>query len=123
MSTIRFNAKLFKIGSWTLLRLPEDASAKLPSRGMVMANGAINGSTFQTALEPDGRKSHWFRVDEAMRKDAHLDAGDTVEVTIEPVKEWPEPKVSADLKEALTADPKAYSLWKVITSMARWDWI
>jgi hypothetical protein len=34
MSTIRFEAKLFKIGSWTLLKLPKSASARLPSRGM-----------------------------------------------------------------------------------------
>jgi hypothetical protein len=36
MSTIHFEAKLFTIGSWTILRLPESASAKLPSRGMTM---------------------------------------------------------------------------------------
>jgi len=30
MGTIRFEAKLFRVGSWTLLKLPERASAKLP---------------------------------------------------------------------------------------------
>ena len=29
MPTIRFEAKLSKIGSWTLLRVPKSASAKL----------------------------------------------------------------------------------------------
>lgn len=58
MSTISFNAKLFKIGSWTLCRLPKSASAKLPSRGMTMVAGTINGFRFQAALEPDGIGSH-----------------------------------------------------------------
>jgi hypothetical protein len=52
-STIRFSAKLFrpkateKIGSWTLLTLPKSASAKLPSRGMTMVEGTINGFPFR----------------------------------------------------------------------------
>ena len=37
MPTIRFEVKLFKINSWTILRLPESASAKLPSRGELVA--------------------------------------------------------------------------------------
>ncbi len=32
MSEVRFEARLVKIGSLTLLRLPKGASAKLPSR-------------------------------------------------------------------------------------------
>ena len=42
MSTIHFEATLFTINSWTILRLPENASAKLPSRGMTMVSGTIN---------------------------------------------------------------------------------
>jgi len=123
MSTIRFEAKLFKIGSWTLLRLPESASAKLPSRGMTMVEGTINGFRFQVALEPDGKGSHWFRVDKTMREEAFADAGDTVTLAIEPVREWSEPNVPADLKKALEASPQAYTLWMDITPIARWDWI
>jgi hypothetical protein len=55
MSTIHFEAKLFEINSWIILRLPEDASEKLPSRGMTMVSGTINGVPFKTLLEPDGR--------------------------------------------------------------------
>jgi bacteriocin resistance YdeI/OmpD-like protein/uncharacterized protein DUF1905 len=123
MSTIRFEDKLFKIGSWALLRLPQSASAKLPSRGMTMVKGTINGFRFQAALEPDGKGSHWFNVEETMLKDAGADAGDTVALEIESTKEWPEPKVPADLKTALAAAPQAHTLWMDITPMARWDWI
>lgn len=123
MSTIRFEAKLFKIGSWTVLRLPKSASAKLPSRGMTMVAGTINSFRFQAALEPDGQGSHWFRVDKSMSKAIGAVAGDTVMLAIEPVKEWSEPKVPADLKDALAVAPQAQVLWREITPMARWDWI
>lgn len=123
MSTIRFEANLFKIGSGTLLRLPKSASAKLPSRGITMVKGTINGSHFQAALEPDGKGSHWFRVDETMREAAGANAGDAVMLAIEPAREWPEPKVPEDLKIALAAAPQAHTLWMDITPMARWDWI
>jgi hypothetical protein len=123
MSTIRFDASLFKIGSWTLLRLPKSASAKLPSRGMTMVQGTVNGFRFQAALEPDGKGSHWFRVDKTMSKAIGADAGETVTLEIEPVKEWSEPNVPADLKKALAAAPQAKALWMEITPMARWDWV
>ena len=123
MSTIRFKAKLFKIASWTLLRLPESASAKLPSRGMLMVEGTINGSLFQAALQPDGKGSHWFKVDKTMLEAAGADAGETVTLAIEPTKIWPEPEVPADLKNALAAAPQAHALWMDTTPNARWDWI
>ena len=127
-STIRFSAKWFqpkpneKTASWTLT-LPKNASAKLPSRGMTMVEGTINGFRFQAALEPDGKGSHWFRVDKTMLEAAKADAGDTITLVIEPTKEWSEPEVPEDLKKALSATPQAYTSWKDITPMARWDWI
>jgi len=136
MSAINFNAKLFKIGSWTILRLPEDASAKLPSRGMIMVKGTINlpagkagGIPFKALLEPDGvygqgkKPGHWFRPDKKLLDAASAAAGDTVQVSIAPTKEWIEPEVPEDLKKALSSSPKAEALWKDITPGARWDWI
>src|SRR6266478_897075 len=70
-STIRFSAKLFrpkaneKTGSWTLT-LPKNASANLPSRGRTTAEGTINSFPFRAALEPDGKGSHWLRVNKTM---------------------------------------------------------
>lgn len=123
MPTIRFTAKLFKIGSWTILCVPKNASVKLPSRGMVMIKGTINNYDFQTILEPDGKGSHWFRVDKTLHETAHLKAGDTAVLAIESTSEWLEPTVPTDLKIALNTAPGAYALWTHITPMARWDWI
>lgn len=123
MAAIRFKAKLFTIGTWTILRVPEKASARLPSRGQTMVEGTINDFPFRTPLEPDGMWSHWFRVDKAMLKAAKAAAGDTVTIAITPIKEWLEPDMPADLESALETAPQAHTLWQQITPMARWEWI
>jgi hypothetical protein len=123
MSTIRFETTPLKIGDWTILRLPESASAKLPSRGMTLVEGTINGFRSKIVLEPDGKGSHWFKVDSDLRKVADIDAVSMVTITVEPSKAWPEPEVPADLNEALASDSQANALWVKITPMARWDWL
>jgi hypothetical protein len=71
--TIRVGAKLFrpkkteKIGSWALLTLPKNATAKLPSRSMTMVEGTINSFPFRPALEPNGKGGRWFKVSKALR--------------------------------------------------------
>jgi hypothetical protein len=122
MSIIHFEATPLKIGDWTILRLPENVSAKLPSRGMTLVEGTINGFRSKIVLEPDGMGSHWFRVDSALREAAGIDAGSAVMMAVESSKEWPEPEVPADLNKALASDPRANALWVKITPMARWDW-
>ena len=122
--TIRFDATLHAIGKSTLLRLPEKASVKLPSRGQVAVQGTINGHRFQTVLEPDGNFGHWMRIDRKLRDTTALSAGDTATLELESVKDWPEPSVPQDLKTALAAAPqKIQGLWREITPMARWEWV
>lgn len=125
MAHISFTTTLFKIGSWTILKLPESASAKLPSRGQAMVNATINGHTFVTPLEPDGMNSHWLRVEPTVRKAAHIAAGDNVSVTMTviPNKEWPEPPVPKDFMDAILADSKAHDVWQHATPMAHWEWV
>ena len=123
MPTIKFQGKLTAIGSQTILRLPKAASSKLPSRGMSMVEATLNGRAFQAPLEPDGKGSHWFRITDAMLKSAKAGLGDSVCVEMEPMAQWPEPKVPADVAEALASDPEARRLWMDITPLARWDWI
>lgn len=126
---IPFKTKLIEINDWTILHVPEDASAQLPSRGMIMVKGTLNGVPFKTLLEPDGRylsdqkPSHWFRPDVQLLKDARAKVGDTVSVELEPTKEWIEPELPADVQKALNSSAKAKAIWNDITPMARWDWI
>jgi len=126
--TVRFSAKLFrpkaneKTGSWTLT-LPKNASAKLPSRGRTMVEGTINSFPFRGALEPNGKGSHWLRVNKTMRDAAGADAVDTVTVEITRAGEEPESRLPMDLRKALAAAPLAQAGWEDITPMARRDWI
>jgi hypothetical protein len=121
---IKFQSTLRKLGKWTILQLPDDASLKLPSRGQVMVKGTINGYRLNQVLEPDGRWGHWFRVDKKIQNAVSANAGDTVTVEIEPSKDWPEPNIPSDFaKELANASSKVQDLWTKITPMARWEWI
>jgi len=124
MPTILFDAPLYTIDRRTILRLPENASGKLPSRGQVAVQGTINGHAFQTVLEPDGYFGHWMGIDGKLQRAAALVAGETATLEIQPRKDWPEPTVPQDLKAALAAAPqKIQDLWTAITPMARWEWV
>src|SRR5947199_1472751 len=127
---IRFKAKLFrpaeseKADSWTFLILPKNASAKLPSRGMTAIEGTLNGFPVQAALEPDGQKSHWLKVDRKLSTAAGADAGDVVTLEIAPAGKETEPEVPTDLRKALAAAaPKTRVIWSDITPNARRHWI
>ncbi|HNB41713.1 MAG TPA: YdeI/OmpD-associated family protein [Anaerolineales bacterium] len=123
MATICFETVPQKVGDWTILVLPKKESAKLPSRGMTLVEGTINGFHSKIVLEPDGKGSHWFKVDARLSKAAGIEKGGMVTMALEPSKEWPEPEVPSDLKKALSSDSAAKALWAEITPMARWDWL
>ncbi len=129
MPTIIFKTKLIEINSWIILHLPEDASAQLPSRGMTMVSGTLNGVPFQTVLEPDGhymssnKPSHWFQPKSELLKKAGVKVGKEVSVTLDAIKEWIEPDIPDDVTQALASSPKAQELWNDLTPLAHWDWI
>ena len=124
MNHIRFDAPLYTIDRHNILRLPQKASANLPSRGQVAVRGKINGHEFQTVLEPDGRAGHGMWVDEGLQRAAGINPGDVATLEIDPTKDWPEPNVPGDLEAALASAPqKIRDLWKDITPMARWEWV
>lgn len=123
-ATIRFAATLDTIDASTIMRLPEQASQRLPSRGQVAVRASMNGHDFRTVLEPDGVRGHWMRVHPALRQAAEVDAGDNLNVTLEATQDWPEPDVPPDLAAALAGAPrKINEIWNDITPMARWEWV
>jgi len=117
---IRFDATLHKMDKWTIVRLPEKASAKLPSRGQVAVQGTINGHEFQTVLEPDGSGGHWMKIDGKLQQIAAVSAGDTTALEIEPTRDWPEPNVPQDFEAALAAAPqKIQDMWEMNSGKRR----
>ena len=125
---IRFNATLLRPATpagagWTFFVLPKAASERLPARSQVAVQGTLGGAGFQATLEPDGKGSHWLKVDKALMAAAGVEAGGTVAVELAPVAREPEPEVPADLRQALAAHPAAKATWDDITALARRDWI
>lgn len=125
---IRFRARLCRPlepagAAWSFLVLPAEASARLPSRSQVSVSGTLAGQPFQATLEPDGRGSHWLRVEPALCGAAAVEAGHDVEVVIAPRAQEPEPQVPDDLEQALQANAQALATWRDITAVARRDWI
>lgn len=122
--TIQFEATVQLLLSSVVIVLPENESLKLSSRGQVSTTVTLNGREFQVVLEPDGRWSHWFRIDKAMQQATDAKVGDTVSVTIVSRKDWPEPTVPEDFASALADAPQnIQEMWHDITPMARWEWI
>jgi Domain of unknown function (DUF1905)/Bacteriocin-protection, YdeI or OmpD-Associated len=121
---IRFEAVLSTLGGTSLVRLPQAASAQLPSRGQVAVHATLGGHPFETVVEPDGRRGHWVRVDSPVRQAAGIASGDIAEVILVVAPDWPEPNVPADLAAALAAAPaRIRDVWEDITPMARWEWV
>ena len=122
--SIGFTGALTTIDDTMLVRLPQEASERLPSRGQVAVTASVDGHDFGTVVEPDGRRGHWIRVDDTLRRATGLAAGDPVEVTLAVAPEWPEPDVPDDLAAALASAPAdVRALWEDITPMARWEWV
>ncbi len=108
---------------WAFVVLPQEASATLPRRGRTTVKGTINGREFQALLEPDGKKSHWLRLDAGLLESAGAVVGEPTQFEIEAVDAEPEPDVPADLAEALATSAEARTTWEATTTIARIDWI
>lgn len=108
---------------WGFVILPAEVSATLPRRGRTTIDGTINGQDFRALLEPDGKKSHWLRIDKELFKAAGVAFGDIAQFEITPVESEPEPDVPPDLREALETSPESLATWNSTTTIARLDWI
>ena len=121
---VRFTARLESVDGVAIVRLPDQASAALPSRGQVAVHAELNGHPCDLVLEPDGRKGHWVRVGPELQQTAGAAPDDPVVVALRPSPVWPEPDVPTDLASALrAADAQVQDLWQSITPMARWEWV
>ncbi|WP_188419618.1 YdeI/OmpD-associated family protein [Oxalicibacterium solurbis] len=125
----RFEARLLHPATsggddcWAFVVLPKNVSATLPRRGRTTVDGTVNGYAFQATLEPDGKRSHWLRLDQELLDAAGMHAGDVAMFEVTPVEREPEPEVPSDLQQALDVSPEALAGWNETTTIARLDWI
>lgn len=128
-SRSQFDAQLLRpaepgdCNAWAFVILPKAASDKLPRRGRVTVEGQINGQYFQALLEPDGKKSHWLKIDEQLLKQVGASIGDVVAFDLSAADQEPEPQLPPELNKALQASPEAQATWQDTTTIARLDWI
>lgn len=119
---ISFETEMIKIGTRNIVVLPLTASEKLPSRGLGMGNVIMNGMTFLSPLEPDGKGSHWFEIEEAKMNDLNMMPGHKLTVTIEPASDWPDPEMPQDLMDAIL-QAELMPQWSKVTVKAKWEWL
>lgn len=86
IATNRFRAPLYAVDRWPLLRLPDAASAELPSRGQVAVRGTLDGHEVQTGLGADGQSGRRVRVDGSLQRAADVTPGNATELEIEATK-------------------------------------
>lgn len=122
-SDVTFTAVTEVLSDRPILRLPQEASDRLPSRGQVAVTGTLDGIEFTTVIEPDGRRGHWISLDEDQWRKLGAREDAVVEVGLTPTKNWPEVAVPADLREALDAAGDLNDVWTGLTPMARWEWV
>ena len=120
--SIFFEAILTKVESRKVIKIPLSLSVELPSRGMVMVQGTMNGVSFQVPLEPDGKGSHWFELSDLLSEDVGVTVGQTVSLSIEPIGEWREPEIPDELMEAIIK-AGLINQWNSVTTKAKWDWL
>lgn len=120
--SILLEGTLSELGGRMIVRIPLEQSKDLPSRGMVMAEGSINGVAFHAPLEPDGKGSHWLEVDAKLREALGAAAGDTVSLELSPAEKWAEPEMPEDIMGAIVRAGLT-DRWEAVTTKARWEWL
>jgi hypothetical protein len=108
---------------WGFVVLPKRVNGLLPRRGRITVNVTVNGYSFQTMLEPDGKLSHWCRLESRVLQEASIAIGDELEFKIEPLPAEPVPKPPKDFAKALKENPSAKRVWDSATPIAQVDWI
>lgn len=122
-ATLSFNPVPYMLQGQLIMRLPDETSKALPSRGQVAVKGRVGNEAFVVVLEPDGNWGHWLRVTDQLQK-AGVRANKETHMEIAPTKDWPEPVVPDDFAKGLERAPqKVKEKWADITPMARWEWI
>lgn len=122
-TAIHCDAAVSSVEGQLILRLSDEASAALPSRGQVAVTGTIDEQSMATVVEPDGRRGHFIKLANVQPKPRGVRAGQQVRLALAPADSWPEPDVPDDLRDALDAAPDLDELWATITPMARWEWV
>lgn len=101
MKTVRFSARIYKLGINPCVDVPERVCAHFGKRGYVPVTGALNGHRIRATLVPKGGGRHRLYINGAMRRRAGVDTGDLVRLSLGLDTASREIRVPADLERAL----------------------
>ncbi|WP_282937867.1 YdeI/OmpD-associated family protein [Paenibacillus sp. RC67] len=124
-----FSAQLIRpegTGTWTYLNVPFDAESHFGTKTHIKVKGTVNHVPYRSTLMLHGNGTHYMVVNQTIREAAGVQAGDTVEVTMEEDTEPRTVEIPDDLLSALDKHDRAgeffsklpYSAQKVYV-----DWI
>lgn len=71
-------------GTWTYLVIPFDTTKEFGTKSQVRVKGTVDGHPYRSTLLPTGDGGHFLVVKSEIRKAIVKEAGETVNVTIEP---------------------------------------
>ncbi|MCS3493931.1 MULTISPECIES: YdeI/OmpD-associated family protein [Micrococcaceae] len=106
-----------------IIRLDQESSDKLPSRGQVAVELLQAHEGHVVVIDPDGRRGHWLALDGQGAPQLLAEAGDQVELTARVARTWPETGIPQDLASALGEAGDLDEMWAGLTAMARWEWV
>jgi hypothetical protein len=124
MSQRKFTVKLRgQEGSQAAVLVPPfDVVEVYQRKGRVPVKGTINGFPFRSSLMNMG-DGHMMVVNAELRAGARCQAGDTVNVAMEPDEEVRTVEVPAYLKKIIDKDAKAKAFWSKLSFTHRKEYV
>ena len=120
MMAIEFKGKIIEVNDHIVVRLPEELNEGLPSKGMVMVEGTIDGHEFTLPLEPDGFFGHWLELNQDLVD--QLEDKELYSFSINPIEDWKAPLIPKDILDEIESEGVSLE-WDDVTVKAKWDWI
>jgi hypothetical protein len=106
----QFKARLEKLDTWTIIRVPFDVKKIFGTGAYVKIRGTIDGKPFNgISLMPMGKGTHCMSVNSALRKAIGKEAGALVAVVLEQDKT--RLKAPVDFDNALAGNKKAKDIF------------
>jgi len=79
----RFTATIFKVGINPCVDVPAGVSTALGKKGYIPVRVQLNGYSFRAGLVSLGQGRHRLYINGVMRKQASVDLGDQINVTLD----------------------------------------
>ncbi len=115
----RFWAEIYKVGINPCVDVPKKVSKAFGQRGYVPVTGTLNGHQIRATLAPKGGGEHRLYLNGEMRKQAEVDVGARVVLSLEIDTKSREIAVPTDLEHALKRKRGTFKSFAALVSSKR----